>query len=156
MEKGIAIRNYRDPDWASVCAIHDAARRIELNAAQMPTSAYMPLQKCHMAEGFFSNRIILAECIQTHAIKGFAAYRPRQLTWLYVSPGHFGEGVGQCLIQYVLDKTERPLDVQMLDGNKRAQRLYEFMGFKPLKRTKGKIQGERPVAATGLTLRLNH
>ncbi|WP_424983463.1 N-acetyltransferase family protein [Maritalea sp. S77] len=156
MEKDITVRNYRDSDWPIVCAIHDAARQIELSAAQVSDAAFAPLQKCHMAEGFFSNRIILAECLESRTVKGFAAFRPRQLTWLYVSPDYFGEGIGQCLIRYVMDNTERPLDVQMLDGNKPAQRLYEFMGFKPFKRTKGKIHGKRPVNASGLTLRLNH
>ncbi len=63
-------------------------------------------------------------------------------------------GVGQHLIRHVLSKTDRPLDVQMLDGNDRAKRLYEFMGFKLLKRTQGYIEGKDNVPANGLVLRL--
>ncbi|MCF4099963.1 GNAT family N-acetyltransferase [Maritalea mediterranea] len=154
MENSVIIRAFRDPDWPAICAIHNAARKVELRAVRLPDHAYLPLQKSHIAEGFLSNRIIVAECPINNEIKGFAAFRPRELTWLYVAPNHFGEGVGQRLISYILETTERPLDVQMLDGNKRAQRLYENMGFRPLKRTRGKIRGQRPVSAIGLTLRL--
>lgn len=154
MNAPVTIRTYVEPDWPHLCAIHDAARQIELASAKITEAAFAPFQKCAYQEGFFANKIIVAT--QADNILGFAAYRPRQLTWLYVDPNSFSQGIGQKLITHILANTERPLDVQMLEGNQRAQRLYEFMGFAVHKRTKGKIQGRKPVEATGLTLRLNH
>lgn len=152
--QNLHIRSYRDPDWPQICAIHDEARKIELGAANLlAAGAFVPLEKCAVAEDFFTNTIIVATSDDT--IVGFAAYEPQELTWLYVAPPHFGKGIGQHLIRHILDATERPLEVEMLGGNQRAQRLYEYMGFKLVKRTEGKLQGLKPVPATGFTFRLD-
>ncbi len=113
---------------------------------------FLPLAACAEDENLMDNEIAVAQL--GHQVCGFVAYTKHQLAWLYAAPSHFGQGVGQHLIRHVLSKTDRPLDVQMLDGNDRAKRLYEFMGFKLLKRTQGYIEGKDNVPANGLVLRL--
>lgn len=148
----VKIRAYRAADWPHICAIHDAARKVELGEANLTAGAFLPLEKCAQDEKLFGSEIIVAE--YGEQVVGFAAYNAHRLAWLYVAPRHFGEGIGQQLIRHVLNHTERPLDVQMLDGNRRAQRLYQYMGFEIYQRTQGHIEGMSDVPATGLTLRL--
>lgn len=148
----VTIRAYQEADWPQLCSIHDAARKTELGEANIKAGAFLPLEKCAQDKRLVGSKIIVAE--RDQKILGFAAYSSHQLVWLYVTPRHFSEGIGQQLIRHILARTDRPLDVQMLDGNRRALRLYQHMGFEIYKRTQGHIEGTNNVPATGLTLRL--
>ena len=45
------------------------------------------------------------------------------------SPAYARRGIGKTLLQYVAQRTERPLKIEVLAGNVPALRLYQSMGF---------------------------
>ena len=122
----ITIRPYVESDWAELARIHDSARRIELEWAGL-SEAFLPFSVASVREHLFEYSVCVAffkgkQC-------GFAAYSDEELAWLYVDPAHARRGIGKALLQYVAQRTERPLKIEVLEENVPALRLYQSMGF---------------------------
>jgi hypothetical protein len=54
------IRPYRPTDWERLCAIHDAARRHELEASGL-AEAFLSLEQAAENEGLFDSEVVVAE-----------------------------------------------------------------------------------------------
>lgn len=85
----IEIREYRDADWGRLCAIHDAARRIELKNAGLE-EAFLPLVVAAGREDLFSYSLRVAQL--NGVVAGFCAYSQEEIAWLYGCAGIHAQG----------------------------------------------------------------
>jgi ribosomal protein S18 acetylase RimI-like enzyme len=145
-----SIRLYETSDWPELCSVHDAARLDELRLS-VGEDAFLSLSETADSEGLFDGTVVVATN-QVNVI-GFASFTPDELTWLYVHPEHYRQGVGRALVSYILDHSSSALTVELLEGNAPALRLYESLGFQVIERKSGRLEGHEAFAAVGLILR---
>lgn len=144
MEKEkITIRSYEEKDWNQLIEVHDAARKEELRWAKCE-QAFVSLKEDSIRERLFQHEICVA-CME-EKIVGFSAYTEDELAWLYVDPAYAKRGVGSILTQYVIEHaSKRPLNVQVLEGNLPARKLYEAFGFQLVRTACGIMPGKEEV-----------
>ena len=131
------IKNFIfDEHWNFICEIHDAARPGELEGSA-PQKAFVPLEKCYIEEKLLEDKIYIGEV--DNKIVGFVAFNSSNITWLYVHPNIQGEGYGRQLLQFAVQKTEKPTKVLVLNKNLKAISLYKSEGFTIMESTKGTI-----------------
>jgi ribosomal protein S18 acetylase RimI-like enzyme len=145
----ISLRPYSPSDWEQLCAIHDAARRHELQAAGL-ADAFLSLEQTAAREGLFDGKVFVAQ--SQGRVLGFVAYSEGELTWLYVEPTRFRQGIGRHLLRHAIEACGGSLDTEVLVGNESALALYLSEGFKVLRRADGKLAGNETFAASGHVL----
>ncbi len=148
----ISIRDYREADWARLQAIHDAARMDELRLAGM-APAFVPLSEAAQREGLFEYVLRVAELDGTAA--GFAAFTQDELAWLYVDPALSRRGVGRALVEDALERMERPVSIEVLEGNEPALEFYRSCGFREAETASGQMPGNEEFSVTCRILRLD-
>jgi len=92
-----------------------------------------------------SNNVVIAE-VHGEAIGVLATSVADGVAWidqLYISPGFVSKGFGTRLLMHALEKLPRPIHLWTFQQNHRAQRFYEYHGFKAIKRTNGENNEER-------------
>jgi ribosomal protein S18 acetylase RimI-like enzyme len=143
------LRPYSDADWERLCVIHDAARIHELQASGL-LQAFLTLEQTAKNEGLFDGEVIVAE---VHGeVSGFAAYTEGELTWLYVEPSKFKQGIGRRLLRHAIEASGGNISTEVLVGNERALALYLSESFKVVRRVDGKLAGNESFAASGYEL----
>jgi ribosomal protein S18 acetylase RimI-like enzyme len=143
------IRSYSPGDWKRLCEIHDAARKYELKASGL-IAAFLTLEQTAECEGLFEAEILVAEEIDE--VRGFAAYTREELTWLYVDPRYYRQGIGRRLVRAVLNASPNPLSLEVLVGNEAALSLYRSEGFNVIEQVSGKLAGNESFPATAYVL----
>jgi ribosomal protein S18 acetylase RimI-like enzyme len=143
------IRPYLPSDWELICAIHDSARLYELQAAEL-ADAFLTLEKTAHSEGLFDGDVFVAET--EGKVYGFAACAGGELTWLYVEPKCFRQGIGRELVRHAINLYGGNLNTEVLVGNENALNLYLSEGFKIIHRSDGKLVGNESFAASGYVL----
>lgn len=143
------IRPYHPSDWQRICAVHDAARRFELEASGL-ADAFLTLEETGEAEGLFEATLLVAEI--DGEVTGFAGFTDDEITWLYVDPARYRQGIGRALLDAVLRASGRPLSLDVLVGNTAALALYQSAGFKIVETISGKLAGNEQFAATAHVL----
>lgn len=143
------IRPYHTADWQRICAVHDAARRFELEASGL-ADAFLTLEETGEAEGLFEATLLVAEI--DGEVAGFAGFTDDEITWLYVDPARYRRGIGRALLDAVLRASGRPLSLDVLVGNTAALALYQSAGFKIVETISGKLAGNEQFAATAHVL----
>ena len=124
---GLWIRDYGDADWPAVCVVHNRARPDELRGSCDPR-AFVPLDaEQDDAESFQRSRKFVA-CMG-EKIVGFVAVDGTYLSWLYVDPAYYGQGIGRRLLRLGVQCIGPQAWTVVLAGNSRARRLYESEGF---------------------------
>ena len=142
----IVIRPYEEQDWARIEEIHDAARKLELEAAGL-TAAFVPLKQAAVDEGLFDYTVCVAQA--GDRVEGFVAYSEGEIAWLYVSPESMRRGVGRSLVLYAIENiTKRPVELEVLTGNNAAVHFYEAMGFVTTEFATGKMPGNETFRVT--------
>lgn len=126
MSRSLKIRPYRDSDWEAVCAVHDAARPDEL-AGSCDPRAFVPLADDPESESLLASRIIVAEI--DGEVVGFAAVDDAYLSFLYVHPAHYRQGIGRRLLDQSLELATDEAWTIVLAGNEAAISLYQSAGF---------------------------
>ena len=144
------IRPYQTQDWQDICRVHDAARKFELEASGL-ADAFLPLEETGEAEGLFEATLLVAEI--DGAVAGFAGYTDDEVTWLYVDPARFRQGIGRALVEAVLRAAGKPLALDVLTGNTAALALYLSAGFTIVETISGKLAGNEQFAASAHVLR---
>ena len=123
----ITVRPYQDSDFPSLCIIHDAARMIELQLADL-TPAFLPLVDVVESEGLFEYKHVEVAVLDGNVV-GFSAYSDEEFAWLYVAPELHRKGIGSALVRHALETEPGLCCVEALYGNEPARRLYEAFGF---------------------------
>ncbi|MGD1906619.1 MAG: GNAT family N-acetyltransferase [Leptolyngbyaceae cyanobacterium] len=146
----VNTRSYQSTDWLRLCEIHDASRLDELRFT-VGTRAFLTLEQTAKSEGLFDDRLVVAEV--DGVVQGFVAYSGAELTWLYVDPQFYKQGVGRALVRHAIADATSVMELEVLEGNMPALKLYLSEGFKIVKRIEGKLEGNEAFAAVGLVLR---
>jgi ribosomal protein S18 acetylase RimI-like enzyme len=134
----IAIRDFVESDWHSVCRIHDAARPDELKGSCDPR-AFVPLEQDPEAEELKESKIIVAQL--EDEIVGFAAVRDSYLSFLYVHPDHYRQGIGLKLLRASIKLAEDVPWTIVLAENEPAISLYKRAGFDEVARFESDNEG---------------
>jgi ribosomal protein S18 acetylase RimI-like enzyme len=142
----MTLRPYSPTDWERLCLIHDAARVHELEASGL-VSAFLTLEATAENEGLFDGEVVVAE-IQGQ-VCGFVAYAEGELTWLYVEPSRYKQGIGKQLLRHAIQASEGNMSTEVLVGNDAALALYLSEGFKIQRRVDGKLTGNEAFPASG-------
>ena len=145
----MSLRRYVPADWERLCAIHDAARKGELEASGL-LEAFLTLEQTAQSEGLFDGEVVV--CEDAGEVKGFAAYAEGELTWLYVDPSAYGRGFGRQLLRHVIAACGGVVSTEVLVGNERALALYASERFEIVKRVDGRLTGNEAFAASGYVL----
>ena len=118
----IALRAYCDEDFLAVCAIYDRDRLFELQDVCYPRALEQKnVENFHRSEKFVA-------CLG-ETIVGFVGVDESLVSWLYVEPGYFGQGIDRELLQLGLELTGPQAWTVVPAGNLRVRQLYESEGF---------------------------
>ena len=128
MHLPITIREYCDNDWPMVCAVHDRARPDELRGSCDPR-AFVPLAAEQDDTASLQRSRKFVACVGEQVV-GFVGIDGTYLSWLYVDPAYYGQGIGRRLLRQGLQLIGPQAWTIVLAGNIRAQRLYESEGFR--------------------------
>ena len=146
-----AVRRYQASDWVYLTAIYDAARRDELLRCGLE-KGFLHLADCYETEKLFAGEVwVITEANQP---VGFAAVAAQELTWLYIQPQRYRQGLARILLLWIINRTKRPLRVCVLAGNSPAIALYESFQFQFRREVKGTLQFSPPLSAVGLVYEL--
>lgn len=143
------VRPYHPTDWPRLCEIHDASRIHELQASGL-ADAFLTLQDTAEEEGLFDAQILV--CEDGGAVQGFAAFTEDELTWLYVDPACYRQGIGRRLVRAAVAQSPQPLSLDVLVGNEAALALYLSEGFRVVRQVSGKLAGNERFPATAHVL----
>ncbi|KAF2413457.1 GNAT family N-acetyltransferase [Microbacterium sp. B35-04] len=148
----VGIRPYESQDWDDISRIHDAARLDELRGAGL-LEAYLSLADTYENEGLFDDKVWVAESggRVVGFIAGSVGDEGGEITWIYVDPAFYRQGIGRALVEHFLARAGGPVELEVLDGNA-AREFYESLGFVRTATTSGKLAGNEAFAATGHTL----
>lgn len=119
-------------------------------AAAGLTDAFLTLAETAENEGLFEGTVAIAE--QAGMVQGFVAFTSDEMTWLYVDPAAYRQGVGRALLRYALAQTKGTMATEVLVGNEAALQLYLSEGFQIIRQVDGKLTGNETFAASGYIL----
>jgi ribosomal protein S18 acetylase RimI-like enzyme len=145
----MTLRPYSPTDWERLCLVHDAARVHELEASGL-AAAFLTLEATAENEGLFDGEIVVAEI--EGEVCGFVAYAEGELTWLYVEPSRYKQGIGRKLLRHAIMASDGNMSTEVLVGNEAALALYLSEGFKVQRRVDGKLTGNETFSASGYVL----
>lgn len=142
----IELRPYQESDWPRLCAIHDRARLDELRGS-VDLAAFRPLEQTAQPEGLFDGEVWVAD--DSGSVVGFVAVSDDEISWLYVDPARYRQGIGRKLVRHAVSRCGGAATVEVLAGNIAAIRLYQGEGFAIRETRQGKLTGNEQFAATG-------
>jgi ribosomal protein S18 acetylase RimI-like enzyme len=148
----IQLRNYNSPDWDAISIIHDRARLDELRAS-VGLEAFLSLAATAENEGLFEGEVWVA--CDGETVVGFIAFADDEVTWLYVSPDYYRQGIGKRLLRQAINRCGKIVSTSVLSGNDAALQLYLSEGFKIIETKTGKLNGNESFPATGHILELD-
>ena len=145
----LTIRAYEAADWTALCHIHDRARLDEL-CLTVGVDGFRTLQQAAEEEGLFAGELWVA--CENDCVVGFIAFKPDEITWLYVETRRYREGVGRRLLRFALTRCDDVVRTQCLQGNTPAYELYRSEGFRLERIVAGGLAGAENVPAVAMTL----
>ena len=118
--------------------MHDRSRPDELLGSCDPR-AFVPLADDPTAADVHSSRKWVA--CDDERVVGFVGVEGNYLSWLYVDPDYYGQGIGRRLLRLALDQIGPDAYTIALAGNTRALALYESEGFQIVRTFEGENAG---------------
>jgi ribosomal protein S18 acetylase RimI-like enzyme len=134
----ITYREYQEEDWEAVCKIHDRARPDELHGS-CDLRAFIPIEQDPEVAELKQHKKFVAW--DGSKVVGFVALDKKYVSFLYVDPDHYGQGIGRKLLQIADETIGEGAWTIVLDGNLRALRLYESEGYREVRRFGGDNAG---------------
>ncbi len=141
----IEIRPYQDPDFNRLAEIHDAARRQELAAASL-SCAFVPFAIASKREKLFAYQVYVAQ--KDQKVVGFIAFHEDEIGWLYVDVTRQKEGIGSALVAFALAHGTSEMELEVIQGNEQAKRLYKKFGFYVSEVKSGRMPGNESITLT--------
>jgi ribosomal protein S18 acetylase RimI-like enzyme len=148
----IELRYYKTDDWDAIATIHDQARLDELRVS-VGIDAFLSLADTAESEGLFEGEVWVA--CDGETVVGFVAFADSEVTWLYVAPGYYRQGIGRMLLRHAIAQCGETVKTSVLSGNNTALQLYLSEGFKIVETKTGKLNGNEQFPATGHILQLD-
>jgi ribosomal protein S18 acetylase RimI-like enzyme len=148
----IQLRKYNPEDWDAIADIHDRARLDELRAS-VGVEAFLSLAATFENEGLFEGEVWVA--CDNETVVGFIAFADDEVSWLYVSPDYYRQGIGKKLLRHAIDRCGKTVSTSVLSGNDAALHLYLSEGFKFMETKTGKLNGNESFPANGHILELD-
>jgi ribosomal protein S18 acetylase RimI-like enzyme len=142
----VLIREYHQGDWDEIARIHDAARLDELRDSA-GVEAFLTLAQTAEGEGLFDGVVWVAET--DGRVTGFVALDGDEVTWLYIDPAHYRQGIGRALLRHAVARAGDRAEVTVLDGNPAALALYRSEGFVVRETRTGPLVGNERFTVTG-------
>lgn len=127
----ITYRDYQESDWKAICNIHDRARPDELEGSCDPR-AFIPIEQDEEVKALKRSQKFVA-CDEDKVV-GFVAVDEKYVSFLYVDPDYYGQGIGRKLLQMSVETIGPGAWTIVLHKNKPAIGLYESEGFKEIRR----------------------
>jgi len=127
----ITYRGYQEADWKAICNIHDRARPDELKGSCNPR-AFIPIEQDEEVEDLKRSQRFVA-CDEDKVV-GFVAVDKKYVSFLYVDPDYYGQGIGRKLLQIGVETIGSGAWTFVLHKNGPAIGLYESEGFKEVRR----------------------
>jgi ribosomal protein S18 acetylase RimI-like enzyme len=127
----ITYRDYHDTDWQAICRIHDRARPDELKGSCDPR-AFIPIEQDEEVEDLKRSKKFVA--CDGNKVVGFAAVDGKYVSFLYVDPDYYGQGIGRKLLKLAIQVIGEGAWTIVLEKNFPAIGLYESEGFKEIRR----------------------
>jgi ribosomal protein S18 acetylase RimI-like enzyme len=134
----ITYRDYQEEDWPAICRIHDRARPHELEGSCDP-HAFVPIEQDSEVEDLKRHKKFVA--CDGNQVVGFVALEEKSVSFLYVDPDQYGQGIGRKLLQIADEIIGEGAWTIVLDGNQRAIRLYASEGYREVRRFEGDNAG---------------
>jgi ribosomal protein S18 acetylase RimI-like enzyme len=134
----ITYRPYQEEDWNAICQIHDRARPDELLGSCDPRG-FIPIEQDKEVEDL--KKCWKSVACDNELVVGFVGVDDKYLAWLYVDPMQYGKGIGRELLRIGLEQIGERAWTIVLDGNRKAMKLYESEGFREVKRFAGENNG---------------
>lgn len=150
----IRLRQYQPKDWNAIATIHDRARLDELKAS-VGVEAFLSLAETAENEELFEGEVWVA--CDDDIVVGFVAFVDDEVTWLYVLPDRYRQGIGRRLLRQAISLIANGGSIvytSVLSGNDAALNLYQSEGFEIIETKTGKLNGNESFPATGYTLQL--
>jgi GNAT superfamily N-acetyltransferase len=153
--EGLVLRDERTDDETFLRELYASTRSDELagigwSPAQVEGFLRMQfdLQRTHYRKHFADGRFLIVVRDGRPIGRLYVSYTPADVRILDIAllPDVRGNGVGRRLLEHVIDNAARlgaPVTLHVAFGN-RAQRLYERLGFRPLKHDGMNLFMERP------------
>lgn len=127
----IIYRDYKEIDWPAICRIHNSARPDELKGSCDPR-AFIPIEQDPEVEDLKRSQKFVA--CDGDAVVGFSSIDGTYVSFLYIDPDYYGQGIGRKLLQIAVEAIGPGAWTIVLNNNKRAIGLYESEGFKEVHR----------------------
>ena len=145
IENSIQIRQYNETDFERLSKIHDDARKNELALANL-SAAFIPFSVASINEGLFDYDVYIAE--YEGVVAGFIAFNTEEIAWLYLDVIYTGRGIGKSLINFVLQRLDGNVTIEVLAGNTPAIALYSSFGFSIQETVSGVMPGNESFEVT--------
>ena len=121
------IREYNDDDFEALQSIYNTARPDEFYA-EKGSFKFTPLADDEYIMFMLGESEVFV--YEQDSILGFCGFTGNRINWLFVDPSSRGNGVGNKLLQYVLQKLDKGATLSVWKSNQRAQSLYKKLGFR--------------------------
>jgi GNAT superfamily N-acetyltransferase len=111
--------------------------------------AFLTLAQIGAREGLFDGHLWVAET--DGRVAGFVALDEDEVTWLYVDPQRYRQGISRALLRHAVAAAAAGprVEVTVLDGNPAAEALYTGEGFTITETRTGPLVGNEAFTATG-------
>jgi GNAT superfamily N-acetyltransferase len=111
--------------------------------------AFLTLAQIAAREGLFDGHLWVAET--DGRVAGFVALDEDEVTWLYVDPQRYRQGISRALLRHAVAAAAAGprVEVTVLDGNPAAEALYTGEGFTITETRTGPLVGNEAFTATG-------
>jgi len=137
----IAIREYGQEDWEGICLVHDLARPRELEGS-CDRRAFVPLAIDPSAQDIHDcRRWVAVDAGASGQIVGFVGVQGDSLSWLYVDPAYYRQGIGRRLLRLGLAMAGPNAWTVCLAGNEAALALYASEGLVETRRWEDENEG---------------
>lgn len=133
--------------------LHKALRRRCPPVSSVGVDAFLSLAATAENEGLFEGEVWVA--CDDKTVVGFIAFVDDEVTWLYVSPDHYRQGIGKSLLRHAIARCGDTVSTSVLSGNIAALNLYLSEGFRIIETKTGKLNGNESFPATGHILELD-
>jgi len=149
-----SLRPYAMADFPAVCAVHDAARPLELERGGVdPVAGMRPMEEVAERDAFFDSKTLVAEA--DGRVVAFVSWWDDFISWLYVDPEYQRQGLGRHLIAAAMERTGDQAWATALAGNGASIGLFRSLGFEVVKRWADDCEGI-PTEAVRLALPTSH